>query len=86
MTTVGLKELKESLGLYVARAREGERVVITDRGREVAELVPLSAERQSLMDLVNRGDVAWSGDKPGLQTGVTNTGSLVSDAVIEDRE
>jgi antitoxin (DNA-binding transcriptional repressor) of toxin-antitoxin stability system len=39
MATVGLKTLKNKLSEYVRRAAAGERVVITDRGRRVAELV-----------------------------------------------
>jgi len=39
MATVGLKTLKTKLSEYVRRAAAGETVVITDRGRPVAELV-----------------------------------------------
>ena len=40
MHTVGLKTLKNKLSEYVRLAAAGETVVITDRGRAVAELVP----------------------------------------------
>ena len=40
MRTVGLKILKNKLSEYVRLAAAGETVVITDRGRAVAELVP----------------------------------------------
>lgn len=40
MTSVGLKVLKNNLSEYVRRAAAGETVVITDRGRPVAELSP----------------------------------------------
>jgi prevent-host-death family protein len=40
MTTVGLKTLKNKLSEYVRLAASGETVVITDRDRVVAELVP----------------------------------------------
>jgi prevent-host-death family protein len=39
MKTVGLKVLKNKLSEYVRRAAAGETVIITDRGRPVAELV-----------------------------------------------
>jgi len=39
MRTVGLKVLKNKLSEYVRAAASGETVVITDRGRPVAELV-----------------------------------------------
>jgi prevent-host-death family protein len=39
MPTVGLKTLKNKLSRYVRAAASGETVVITDRGRPIAELV-----------------------------------------------
>ncbi len=41
--SVGIRELKSRLSEFVNRAANGERIVVTDRGREVAELVPLSS-------------------------------------------
>ncbi|MBV8777018.1 MAG: type II toxin-antitoxin system prevent-host-death family antitoxin, partial [Alphaproteobacteria bacterium] len=38
MTTVGLKVLKNKLGEYVRRAAAGETVMVTDRGKVVAEI------------------------------------------------
>ena len=40
MQTVGLKTLKNKLSEYVRLAASGETVVITDRGRTVAEIGP----------------------------------------------
>lgn len=40
MTSVGLKTLKNKLSEYVRRAAAGETIVITDRDRPIAELVP----------------------------------------------
>jgi len=40
MKTVGLKTLKNKLSEYVRAAASGETVVITDRGRPVAEINP----------------------------------------------
>jgi len=40
MRTVGLKVLKNKLSEYVRAVAAGETVVITDRGRAVAEIVP----------------------------------------------
>jgi len=44
MRTVGLKILKNKLSEYVRCAANGETVVITDRGRIVAEIVPHKSE------------------------------------------
>jgi antitoxin (DNA-binding transcriptional repressor) of toxin-antitoxin stability system len=40
METVGIRELKSKLSHYVRRAEAGEVVIVTDRGRVVAELRP----------------------------------------------
>ena len=40
MRTVGIKVLKNKLSEYVRAAEAGETVLVTDRGKVVAELVP----------------------------------------------
>jgi len=37
--TVGLRELRENLRAFVDRAKAGEQVVITDRGKPVARII-----------------------------------------------
>ncbi len=64
MQTIGIKELKTHLSHYVRLAREGERVVITDRGRQVAVLAPVTVEHPGLQELIDQGMVRWSGGKP----------------------
>lgn len=44
MKTVGLKILKNRLSEYVRLAAAGETVIITDRGRAVAEIVPCKSK------------------------------------------
>ncbi|MBI2567950.1 MAG: type II toxin-antitoxin system Phd/YefM family antitoxin [Candidatus Schekmanbacteria bacterium] len=61
MRIVGIKILKNNLSEYVRLASQGETVLISDRDRVVAELVPpqaCRAERVSdavLVDLVRHG-------------------------------
>jgi len=50
MHSVGLKILKNKLSEYVRLAAAGETVVITDRGRTVAELVPPRRESESVIE------------------------------------
>ena len=38
--SVGIRELKSNLSEYVTRAAGGEEIVVTDRNRPVARLVP----------------------------------------------
>lgn len=40
MEKVGIRELKNKLSAYVRRVEAGDVIVVTDRGRIVAELVP----------------------------------------------
>jgi antitoxin (DNA-binding transcriptional repressor) of toxin-antitoxin stability system len=49
MLVVGLKTLKNKLSEYVRLAAGGETVLVTDRDRLVAELVPPRAGRSALL-------------------------------------
>lgn len=44
--------------------REGGRVIVTDRGKEVAELRAVTQESAGLRELIESGTVRWSGGKP----------------------
>jgi prevent-host-death family protein len=50
---VGLKILKNKLSEYIRLATAGETVVVTDRGRAVAEIVPPG--RYGLGSVIERG-------------------------------
>jgi len=50
MATVGIRALKQNASAVVARAAAGERVVITDNGRPVAQMLPLPDDLTSLED------------------------------------
>ena len=49
MRSVGLKVLKNRLGEYVRLAAGGETVLVTDRDRVVAEIVPPRAGRSPFL-------------------------------------
>jgi len=49
MRSVGLKTLKNKLSEYVRLASQGETVLVTDRERVVAELVPPRESRSPLL-------------------------------------
>ena len=44
MITVGIRNLKDSLSQYLKMVKSGERIVITDHNRIIAEIVPASGE------------------------------------------
>ncbi|MCZ7533843.1 MAG: type II toxin-antitoxin system prevent-host-death family antitoxin [Acidimicrobiia bacterium] len=45
MSEVGIRALKQNASAVVAEAAAGELVTITDRGRPVAQMVPVAASR-----------------------------------------
>ncbi len=53
---VGVRELRNNLSRYLERVREGEELVVTDRGRAVARLLPIAGER-AIDRLVREGAV-----------------------------
>ncbi len=44
MESAGIAELKAKLSEYLSRVKAGEEVLVTDRGRPVARLVPVGTE------------------------------------------
>jgi prevent-host-death family protein len=42
---VGVREFRNHLSRYLDRVRGGDEVVVTDRGRAIARVVPVSGER-----------------------------------------
>jgi antitoxin (DNA-binding transcriptional repressor) of toxin-antitoxin stability system len=47
MRAVGIRELKNRLSEYLRQVQNGERVLVTDRGRVIAELRPPGAPDQT---------------------------------------
>jgi prevent-host-death family protein len=44
MDQIGVRELRQHASRYLARVERGENLEITDRGRPVARLVPVSSD------------------------------------------
>lgn len=67
-TEVAVRDLRNHTAQLLERVRAGERVVITNRGRPVAALVPIEPERKRWIardELVRRLAVAQA--DPGLR-------------------
>jgi prevent-host-death family protein len=56
--TVGVGELRQNLSRYLRRVERGERLVVTDRNRPVAELGPPTATGAALDRLLAEGRVS----------------------------
>jgi len=85
MISLGIKELKAKLSSYVDKVRHGEEVVITEHGREVALIIPISRERRTIKSLVDSGQAKWSGGKPEGLINVRMKGRPLSKTILEQR-
>ena len=85
---VGVRELRQNLSVYLRRVKEGESLEVTEQGRPVARLIPLSADGQGrLAEMIEdggargaKGDIL---DRSPLELG---PGPSVVDVVIEMRD
>jgi prevent-host-death family protein len=55
--TVGIAELRQNLSHYLRRVEDGERLLVTDRNRPVAELGPPPSTGAALDRLIAEGRV-----------------------------
>ena len=88
MKTIGIRELKENLSSYMKKVRKGEKIVITNRKKEIAIIMPLikKDKEEKVYQLIHQGIAFWHGGKPkGMKARIVSQGMKVSDAVIEDR-
>ena len=88
MTTVGIRELKAHLSKYIHLASEGQKVVVTHRGKDVAIIQAPDAQQDGLRRLMESGMVKWSGGKPKGPTGppIKIKGGPISQTVLDMRE
>ena len=78
MSKVGIRDLKQNASAVVAEAASGETVVITDRGRPVAQLSPLPTSRLAGLIASGRARPARRalGDLPEPARGVELSATL----------
>ncbi len=57
MATIGVRELRRDASRWLARVRARESVIVTDRGRPIAKIVPLS-EPHGYTSLITEGRIA----------------------------
>ncbi|MEB3981500.1 type II toxin-antitoxin system prevent-host-death family antitoxin [Mycobacterium sp. 663a-19] len=55
MKAIGVRELRQNASKYLAEVATGESIEITDRGRPVARLVPITGD--PWQDLITTGEV-----------------------------
>lgn len=85
MAEAGIRELRNHLSKYLDRVREGEEVVVTDRGTAIARVVPIDGGR-AYDDLVAAGLIEPSRAKERTRPDVrVATEGPVSELVAEQR-
>jgi prevent-host-death family protein len=82
---VGIRELRADFSRWIKRVREGEEVLVTDRGKPVARIVPVDGQRK-IDRLIAAGLLAptpkpWRGPLPKP----VKAKGTVSDLVAEQR-
>jgi len=93
METVGIKELKNKLTYYLKLTKEGNRIIVTDRGSPVAIIRSIDRMRnktgieERLASLAKRGMLRLplkKGKLPPFKS-VKATGNPASEIIIEER-
>ncbi len=90
--TVGVRELKNGLSRYLARAKQGEEIIVTERGRPIAFLKHIQLAEPSdslearLAKAAAEGRLILPTRKPLKRVRKVNVrGVLLSRVVLEDR-
>ncbi len=90
-TRVGARELKTRLGTYLRRVREGECIVVTERGTPVAELRSLEPDSDGLQARLARLSAEGLVAQPTRRAvepfrPIRGRGASVAEAIAEGRE
>ena len=88
---VGIRKLRDELTRQLGRVRRGKRIVVTDRGKPIAVLMPYGQDKQSSQEdrvrAVLAGGHVVAAERPFKRNPplAKGRGPLVSDLIIEDR-
>ncbi|CAN5771926.1 MAG: type II toxin-antitoxin system prevent-host-death family antitoxin [Euzebyaceae bacterium] len=81
---VGVRELRNNLSRYLDRVQAGDEVVVTDRGRAIARVLPMSGER-TIDHLIAQGLVTPARQPKQQSSRPIKTLGTVSDLVADQR-
>ena len=87
--TVGIRELKGQLSSHIREVQEGATLVITDRGKPVARLVPVATGlAEKVQSMLDSGMASWSGQNPSsdLPRVPVRGPKTLAELLLEDRE
>jgi len=85
--TVGVRELRQNLSVYLRRVAAGESLRVTERGQTIAALMPLRDDESPMDRLVKQGRlIPPKGDLLALGSPRGRVSNRVSKALEELRE
>ncbi len=84
MAEVGIRELRDHLSKYLDEVQRGHDVVVTDRGRAIARILPMSGET-TLDRLIREGKVTPAKSRSRRRPVPLKTKGTVSDLVADQR-
>jgi prevent-host-death family protein len=86
--TVSIRELRARMSAYMRQVKAGATLMITERGKPIARIVPLSPSPETrVRQLAQAGLVSWSGRKlvPREPVAQTRGKKMVAALLLEDR-
>jgi len=85
---VGVRELKNQLSAHLNEVKAGREVVVTERGKPIARLMPVDADTDRMADLIDAGIIRppQSGQRrlPDERAALTD-GSTMDDDISAQR-
>jgi len=92
MSSVGVRELKNRLTHYLRRTKQGEEVIVTERGKPIALIQPIQSaehpvsQEARLARLAAQGFVTLPTHKPLKRVRLAKVfGPPISKTILEDR-
>jgi prevent-host-death family protein len=84
---VGVREMKNSLSRYLKYVKNGESIVITERNKPIAKIIPIEDNVSPEYEvLIKEGTLSWSGGKPqGATEKKDKQDKQLDEYVTEDR-
>ena len=86
---VNIRELKAHLSKYLRKIKEGQTVLITERGKPIGRIIPEGEPiEERLAKMEAAGLIEWSGKQlqPRQPTLTNRSETLISDLVSQQRE
>lgn len=82
MDRIGVRELRQHASRYLDRVAQGESLEVTDRGRPVARLVPITSDAWA--DMIASGRVAPAEDDTDVAEEVPGKYDVDASAVLAE--